>query len=43
MREFDECLGTGSNLKLVVILEHAKKDLAIDFSQDLKKKIDLVY
>ena len=43
MREFDESLGTGSNLKLVVILEHTKKDLVIDFAQDLKKKIDLVY
>lgn len=43
MREFDESLGTYSNLKLVVILENAKKDLAIVFAQDLKKKIDLVY
>ena len=43
MGEFDESLGVGSNLKLVVILEKEKKDLVIDSTQDLKKKIDLVF
>lgn len=43
MREFDESLGTCWNLKLVVMLDHAKKDLVIEYAQDPKKKIDLVY
>ena len=43
MGEFDESLGAGTNLKLVVILEQEKKDLVTDSAQDLRKNTDFVY
>lgn len=43
MGESEESLGAGSNLKSAVVLEQAKKHLATDAAQDLKKKIGLVY